>query len=61
MKTFLYTVGGVVLGGVLAGLLWSFSAAILKGLLTLGLAVAGGYAGYQYATRHRISNDDWRR
>lgn len=59
MKNILFGIGGLILGGLLGGFVWTVSAMILlpilKGLFVLGLAGGGAYLGYQYAKRGEIS------
>jgi len=64
MKKIIFGIGGVILGGMLGGAIWTVSAAvllpILQGLLTLAMAAGGGYLAYQYASREEHDTGRWR-
>lgn len=60
MKKILLGIGGLILGGLVGGLMWTPLAFLLKSVFTLTLAAAGGYLGYQYGKRLETPQNRWR-
>ena len=54
MKHLLFTLAGLILGGLVGSLLWGVADFILEPLLVLILALGGAYFGYNYSKTGEI-------